>query len=208
MVHLVNLILNRAGIHVSDMASHCEVHERTIYRDMGALSRMGIPIYYNNGYRVMRDTASPMVSVSHLDLDLLCFAVSNSTLTRSPYFRSRLKIIVEKLQASKRRRSPSKEPDLVVYDRKSKTIPTHSSNPVILDFLKASLEHRWIVIWGHDGDEKRLTCIPVAVKFVDDRAHFVIARNEKSSWEMVPITKWLRVRLARDSFAHRPQNKG
>lgn len=208
LVHLVNLILNRGVLHVGDMAAHYEVHERTIYRDMGAISRMGIPVYYNNGYRVMRDTASQMVSVSHLDLDLICLAVCNSTLTRSPYFRSRLKVIIEKLQASKRLRSPSREPDLVVYDRKSKTIPSHHTNPVILEFLKASLEHRSIVITGLDGDEKSLTCIPVAVKFMDGSTSLIVARHERGAWEMIPVKETLQVRLGRDSFAHRPANKG
>jgi predicted DNA-binding transcriptional regulator YafY len=208
LVNLVNLILNRGAMHVHEMAVYCDVNERTIYRDMGALSRMGIPVYYKNGYRIMSDSTSPVGAVTHLDLDVLCLAVCNSTLTKSPYFRSRLKMIIEKLQVSKRQRTPTKEQELVVYDRKSMAIPAKYENSAILDFLKAALERKWIRITGLSGQGKRITCIPVAVKLLDNSAHLVVARDEMSEWEMIPLTRNVRIHVTKDSFSHRPTKKG
>jgi len=52
LIYLVNMIKNRGAIYVKDMANECGVSDRTIYRDMKSLSRMNIPLYNQNGYRL------------------------------------------------------------------------------------------------------------------------------------------------------------
>jgi len=52
----LNLIKANPGINVSRLAKETGVSERTIYRDIFSLSSSLIPVYYDNGYRIL-DTA-------------------------------------------------------------------------------------------------------------------------------------------------------
>jgi predicted DNA-binding transcriptional regulator YafY len=49
------LLQSHRSITVTDIASHWEISERTVYRDLAALSEAGVPIYFEAGigYRLM-----------------------------------------------------------------------------------------------------------------------------------------------------------
>ena len=67
---------------VKDLASRCGVTERTIYRDMNDISGSNIPIYYDNGYRLMADSVTPPSCFTKKEAAFLLDLLTRSTISR------------------------------------------------------------------------------------------------------------------------------
>ncbi|OQX92081.1 MAG: hypothetical protein B6D58_04765 [candidate division Zixibacteria bacterium 4484_95] len=68
LLYLITIILNNPGVDVSQLAEKSGVSERTIYRDIIAISEAHIPIYYDNGYRILDTTRMPPLNFSNDEL--------------------------------------------------------------------------------------------------------------------------------------------
>ncbi len=51
LLYILNLLRSRRNLTAGKLAAECGVTERTIYRDIVALSEANIPIYFDNGYK-------------------------------------------------------------------------------------------------------------------------------------------------------------
>jgi predicted DNA-binding transcriptional regulator YafY len=49
---IVSLMRSSPGIHPADLAARCRVSERSIFRDLHALQILGLPFYFDRGYRL------------------------------------------------------------------------------------------------------------------------------------------------------------
>ncbi|MFQ6003603.1 MAG: helix-turn-helix transcriptional regulator, partial [Candidatus Zixiibacteriota bacterium] len=85
LLHILNLLRARHGLKASDLAKECEVSERTIYRDIIALSSANVPIYFDKGYRLLSDAFLPPLNFTLEDYLVLKLSLSSSVLMeRSP----------------------------------------------------------------------------------------------------------------------------
>ena len=57
LLYLIQYLSARFGVPVIDLARLCGVSQRTIFRDIGDIYQAGFPVYYNNGYHVMRSAS-------------------------------------------------------------------------------------------------------------------------------------------------------
>lgn len=64
LVRILSLLSERPAIGSAGLAQACRVSERTIFRDLARLSHLGIPIYFDRGYRTHRPSLLPPL---HLD---------------------------------------------------------------------------------------------------------------------------------------------
>jgi predicted DNA-binding transcriptional regulator YafY len=74
---ILNLIRARKNLTPKDLSKECGVSERTIYRDINAISKADIPIYYDNGYKFFTDAFLPPLNLS-LDENLALYMGLNS----------------------------------------------------------------------------------------------------------------------------------
>lgn len=70
---ILNLLRSRRKLKTSDLAKECEVSERTIYRYIQALSEARVPIYFDDGYKLLTDAFLPPLNFT-ID-ELLTFYV-------------------------------------------------------------------------------------------------------------------------------------
>ncbi|MFH0930314.1 MAG: HTH domain-containing protein, partial [Candidatus Zixiibacteriota bacterium] len=61
---ILNLIRSRRNLRAKDLALECGVSERTIFRDINAISSANIPIYFENGYKFLTDAFLPPLNFS------------------------------------------------------------------------------------------------------------------------------------------------
>jgi predicted DNA-binding transcriptional regulator YafY len=68
LLYLITIILNNPGVNVCQLAEKSGVSERTVYRDIIAISEAHIPVYYDNGYHILDTTRMPPLNFSSDEL--------------------------------------------------------------------------------------------------------------------------------------------
>jgi len=74
---ILNLLKYRKNLKASDLANECEVSERTIFRDIQALSEARVPVYFDDGYKLLTDAFLPPLNFT-VDEVLTLFLGLNS----------------------------------------------------------------------------------------------------------------------------------
>jgi predicted DNA-binding transcriptional regulator YafY len=64
LLHILNLLRSRRSLRAKDLARECEVTERTIYRDVLSLSSANVPVYFDDGYKLLSDAFLPPLNLT------------------------------------------------------------------------------------------------------------------------------------------------
>ena len=92
------MLRTRQAVTVPQIVAECDVTERTVYRDLGSLSRMNIPVYYDNGYRLAREVQFPALELTAEEVELICLCLRVSPLTHEPDYARHFPQIERKLR--------------------------------------------------------------------------------------------------------------
>jgi len=95
LLFIINLLYSRHNLNAGDLARKCKVSRRTIYRDIMSLSEANIPVYYDNGYQLLRTFTLPPMMLSEREAILLNMSLTFSPLPAVKHFERDL----EKLKA-------------------------------------------------------------------------------------------------------------
>ena len=87
MLHILNLLRTRKNMNAETLARECNVTERTIYRDIFALSDLSIPIYYDNGYKLASDNFLPPLNFTFDEYQLLKLSLESSPLINTDKYK-------------------------------------------------------------------------------------------------------------------------
>jgi predicted DNA-binding transcriptional regulator YafY len=67
LLRLISAIQSRRGLNAGDLARLCEIHERTVYRDLDTLNASGVPCAFDpetNGYRIKGGFFMPPIELT------------------------------------------------------------------------------------------------------------------------------------------------
>jgi len=81
----LNVIKGSPGIKTSELAERAGISSRTIYRDILSLSQAHIPVYYENGYRILKTAFLPTLNLTVDEARVLRLALSCPSLKRRDY---------------------------------------------------------------------------------------------------------------------------
>jgi len=99
LLFILNLLRTRRNLTAALLARECDVTERSIYRDMIALSEANIPIYYHNGYKLASDLFLPALNFDFDEYTCLRLALESSPLRKTGKYSGVLKRIGAKVEA-------------------------------------------------------------------------------------------------------------
>jgi len=95
---ILNLLRSRRNLKASDLASECEVSERTIYRDIQALSEARVPIYFNGGYKLLTDALLPPLNFTVDELLTIYLGLNSESIQSVDSLRKSAKQTLAKLE--------------------------------------------------------------------------------------------------------------
>jgi biotin operon repressor len=111
LVKLLELLGSNAGTQASVLARECGVSERTLLRDLNALTEAGFPVYFDRGYRLAAPALLPAVTFTvdeALALGLAAKQVGRPTAGR---IARALAVAAEKLQQALAAQPPERPPE-------------------------------------------------------------------------------------------------
>lgn len=99
LLTVLNLIRSNRVMTTSQLASECDVTERTVYRDIQSLAEAGAPIYYDKGYRLLGNAFLPPLSLTADEYLVLRTAIQGSPLMGMKSYAQELKSAAAKIDA-------------------------------------------------------------------------------------------------------------
>ncbi len=99
LLFILNLLRSRRNLNAGRLAEQCGVTERSIYRDIVALSEANIPIYYDNGYKLASDNFLPPLNFDYEEFLSLKLALESSPLAETGKYGQTLRQVMTKLEA-------------------------------------------------------------------------------------------------------------
>lgn len=97
---ILNLIRSRRNLKARDLAKECGVSERTIYRDINAISSANISVYYDNGYKFLTDAFLPQFNLSLDEYLAIHLGLRSEIVNSKPVLKKAGKTALAKLEAS------------------------------------------------------------------------------------------------------------
>jgi predicted DNA-binding transcriptional regulator YafY len=100
LLYILSLLRSNKRLRAKELARKCVVTERTIYRDIISISCSNIPIYFDDGYKLLpQDSVAPN-SFSSAEADFLISLLKNPLLPYSQPESQIVEQIINKIQAS------------------------------------------------------------------------------------------------------------
>ncbi|HVP07003.1 MAG TPA: HTH domain-containing protein [Candidatus Acidoferrum sp.] len=200
LMYLISLMRSRRVMAVPEMSGLTGVSQRTIYRDMASLSRMNVPVYYDNGYRLARDTGVPLMGLGDDDIELVCFCLRNNVLNEFPYFARRFRVIEQKLVEKLRKRACSERGRVLVLDKSTELTAATLESRIIERFLRAIFENRRITLVTKSGRPVPDTFIPIAIRISRQGYFLAITVSAGVPPSEIPVADLSDIRLRPEKF--------
>ncbi len=163
LMQLSNLIKKREAISVKEMSRACGVSQRTIYRYLNTLSKLGSPDYGFDG-GVLEDRRDDIWSgLDASDLDMIDYILRHNPLTRFPFFMERLSKVRRRVQDGRRHLDKGSSCFVLAEDEFDEAREM-GQNDVLERFTRAKLDARKVAITVRGSDSRPRNLIPVAVK--------------------------------------------
>jgi predicted DNA-binding transcriptional regulator YafY len=96
---ILNLLRSRKSLKTSDLAKECEVSERTIFRDIRALSEARVPIYFDHGYKLLTDAFLPPLNFTLDELLTISLGLSSDPVQLLDSLRKSAKQALAKIES-------------------------------------------------------------------------------------------------------------
>jgi predicted DNA-binding transcriptional regulator YafY len=101
LIYILSLLSTHRYLKARDLAERCEVSERTIYRDIISISGTNIPIYFQNGYKLIHQDFLPPYNFTMAETEYLIKLLSLQIKDDHDRFNGMAERIVDKIRATK-----------------------------------------------------------------------------------------------------------
>jgi len=186
LAQLSNLIKRREAISVKEMSRACGVSQRTIYRYLKTLSKLGsVEQGYDSGVFTGRHD-DPMAGLDASDLALIDYCLGHNPLTKYPFFLERLSRV---RQAVRQQRDLSGSTFLTLDEQDFDGAPESKQNDLLERFMRAKQDGRKVSVTTRQGDGQPRTLTPVAIRISRAGVALIVEENPGSEIKLSEITR-------------------
>lgn len=157
LIYIVNLLQNHNGLTSRVIADKCGVSMRTVYRDILTLSETGIPVYFDNGYRILDRVKMPTIELDDNELVLLSLAIKSSSMYSVESMKNNLNGIIDKLTINSHPQAieSSNRDDSIIAKSASSSINRIVNETIIENLEEAILGNRMCKLNYTDASGKQ-----------------------------------------------------
>ncbi len=177
LLFILNLIRTHKNLTARQLAERCEVTERTIFRDITALSSANIPIYYDRGYKLLTDCFLPTLNFDFKEYLTLREALRTPPLRRMASYKRALKALEAKIEACltpqviERRREVGDETQLNLKER-----PNVGRSSLWFSLLEEAIRSRVVIRMEYDSLESGVSereVEPIFTLYANGKFYFI-----------------------------------
>ncbi|MFZ5979756.1 MAG: helix-turn-helix transcriptional regulator [Candidatus Zixiibacteriota bacterium] len=202
LMSLINMIKKREVVSVQDMSREFDISQRTVYRDLNTLSRMNIPVYYENGYRLGQDNLFSN-GLGSDEKELIRYCLHRNPLASDRFFLDKFKEIEQKILKSNNGSRDSME-SIFLWEKSEDISVNFHRDRVLNDFLKAVFNHCLVYIAFKKPGLSSDRFIPVAVKMSRGGSFLVVSDNSGRNLREVAFEDIKALEVTDEKFDRRP----
>ena len=203
---LAQLVRNRAPITIKQMSSECGVSERTLYRDVNALSELNVPIFHDpgKGYRLARNIDFGFGDMCSEDADLILVCLYHNPMNKSPFFKRRLMLLKEILQ-QKFESHTSYNIDKFFFYEATYNGFSEKHEEKIIKFAFALFSQNYVSVSEKGNFSTKQMLIPIGIRFTENGATFVLYSEETQFDLRIDVEDIEAISISHSRFTHRPK---
>jgi predicted DNA-binding transcriptional regulator YafY len=172
LLKILNIIRSNRSCTAAELARQCGVSERTIYRDIVALSEAGAPVFYDNGYKLLPGTFLPPLNLNVEEYLVLKAALQGSPFVRMKHSGEAVKSVLTKVNQAVNSLIPENLKRRAPKQLVSLKSPNESESvEEKLTQLRESAESSQVVLLNYRSLESEETAREVEPFFVVFRRH-------------------------------------
>lgn len=203
LMSLINFIRDNRAVSVAEMGEHFNVSHRTIYRDLNTLSKMNVPIYFEDGFRLAKEYSTTCSELSPDEMELVQYCLSSNPLVGIPFFDDRLAAIKEHFRRTRKGDVHGGVDNLIVGERSQRTISTVDSRETLDKFFSAAVKRHKIRLNVLHSWQEGLY-IPLAVKVQSSGVRLVVTKPQETRVQEFALSEVTQVTVATERFDRRP----
>lgn len=96
----INLLKARKNLNAIDLSRELGVSKRTIYRDMLSLAKAEVPVYFENGYKLLSDTFFPTLNFTMEEYLVIKLGLKSSPVEQIPFLSKIAKSALGKIETN------------------------------------------------------------------------------------------------------------
>jgi len=181
-MYVIGLLKHQTAVHIADIARECDVSERTIYRDINSLLKLGFVIQYRDGYKLTPEANLPANSLESAEVDLISYCLRSNPLAKQPFFKRQFQTIQSKLDQLGR---TSAGPAIQTEVNGNNKVQSAEAD-LLAEFFRAIQMKRKIRVKTNNGRVLDEIFTPLTIQFSPDRHSLRIAADS-GAIENVPV---------------------
>lgn len=186
MMNLINLIKSREVLTVQDMSREFRISQRTVYRDLKTLAKMNVPIYYEDGYRIGRETHFSDSVFDSREKELVRFCLRHNPLSIDPFMGEKFREIEKKIFGPQKKGEVNKE-SIFYWDTGEAVSQPLIRTDIIINFVRAIISGKKVNINLKKQSSLPSVLIPVAVKMTHGGTVLVVSDDFKNPLREISI---------------------
>jgi predicted DNA-binding transcriptional regulator YafY len=189
---ILNLLRCRRNLGASNLAKECDVSERTIYRDINAISSANIPVYFDKGYRLLTDAFLPPLNLTIDELLTIYLGLSSEPVQSVERLRKLAKQALVKLESSiskKTKADYDKIKQRITVQPGKKKFP--KGEALILELLRQAIyqENKIKLRWVSSHSSGIIKLVPKVLVYKKGNWHLVGEIQKKTRCFRLDIIK-------------------
>ena len=176
MMQHLRLLQANPVVSVQRLCELSGVSPRTIYRDITLLTRMNIPIYYDDGYRLAQTNQLPIPEFDAGELELLSFCLTHNPLAGFPSFARRFRQLEKRILHRAHSRETSASVRALPATRDIATPVSALEDRIIQRFLRAMERKCAVRVVLKEDPRQPLFGLPRGIAFRDNSVLLLVDR--------------------------------
>jgi len=205
LFYLLHFLNNSDKASLEEIARCCDISERTVYRDIRALIKLGFQVEFNDGYQLNQMSRHPVFDkLNAIELRLIRFALETHPLGKFLPLGALAEHFDRSSAQFSKTSSPENRDSLFLLEDKARRQNVNLPNRIVTRFIQATVEKRKVKINSGSPNASAKTHVPLAIKIRESNVYLLFSSDDSQNALELPIEHIHNLEISSEFFERRP----